>query len=211
MKSKYAALLSVIVLSTAAALAQTTTPPTTPPVVTPPVAPAQTIGDRKENQQDRIAQGIKSGTMTASEAATVATQEAGINKEEAGMRAQDGGKLTAQDKSTLQSQLNVESKEIYTDKHSTTVVPPPAKGEVNGRLENQQDRVAAGLNAGKLNDTQVAKVETQEAGITTEEAGMRAQDNGNLSAQDKKALNKQLNQESRRIARDERRTEKHTK
>lgn len=209
MKSKYAALLSVIVLSATAAIAQTTTP-TTRPAVTPPAVPASTIGDRKENQQDRIAQGIKSGTMTASEAATVEKQEAGINKEENGMRAQDNGKLTALDKATLNSQLNAESKEIYTDKHNT-VVQPPVKGEVNGRLENQQDRIAAGLNGGKLTDGQVAKLETQEAGITKEESGMRTQDNGKLSAQDKKVLNKQLNQESRRIARDERRTQKHTK
>lgn len=208
MKSKYVALLSVIVLSAAAAVSQNT--PTTGPTVTPPAVPAPTIGDRKENQQDRIAQGIKSGTMTASEAAAVERQEAGINKEEIGMRAQDNGKLTAQDKATLSSQLNAESKEIYIDKHNT-MVEPPVKGEVNGRLENQQDRIAAGLNGGKLTDGQVAKLETQEAGITKEEIGMRTQDNGKLSAQDKKVLNKQLNQESRRIARDERRTQKHTK
>ena len=37
---------------------------------------------------------------------------------------------------------------------------------------------------------------------------MRAQDNGKLTAQDKKTLNKQLNQESHRINRDEHRTTK---
>jgi hypothetical protein len=209
MKSTYAALLSVIALSCAAAYGQSTTTPTAPTATTPS-AHVSTIAGRKENQQDRIAQGIKSGQMTASEAATVEKQEVGINKEGAGMRAQDNGKLTAQDKATLNSQLNVESKEIYADKHNGAV-QPPAKGVVNSRRENQQDRIATGLNNGSLTDHQVAKLETQESGIATEEHGMRAQDNSKLTAQDKKTLNKQLNQESRRIARDERRTQKRIK
>lgn len=189
------------------ATSTSTTTATTPVTNTSSVTGA-TINQRKENQQDRIDQGIKSGELTAGESATLETQEAGINKEEAGMRAQDNGKLTAQDKTTLNSQLNVESKDIYADKHNTST-QPPAKGEVNGRLENQQDRIASGLSSDKLTDGQVAKLETQEAGINKEKTGMRAQDNGKLTPQDKKLLNKQLNQESRRINRDERRTEEH--
>jgi hypothetical protein len=77
---------------------------------------------------------------------------------------------------------------------------------VNDRLENQQDRIATGIKDDKLTDAQVAHLETQKSGIDKEEAGMRAQDNGKLTAADKKLLNKQLNEESRRIKRDERRT-----
>ena len=210
MKYTHLALCTAIALSAAAASAQSTTSTTsTTPVVTAP-APPVTIGERKENQQDRIAQGLKSGELTAAGAAKLETQEAGINKEMAGMRAQDNGKLTAQDKATINTQLNTESKEIYADKHNAAV-QPPANGEVNDRLKNQQDRIANGINSDKLSDAEVAKLETQEAGIHKEEVGMRAQDNGKLTALDKKTLNKQLNQESRRINRDERRTLKHTK
>lgn len=166
------------------------------------------IKDRKENQQDRIAQGVNSGQLTAAESATLETQEAGINKEEAGMREQDNGKLTAQDKATLNSQLNSESKDIYADKHNSSTQPADPKGNINNRLENQQDRIAAGVKDSDLTASQTAKLETQEAGINKEESGMRAQDNGKLTAQDKKTLDKQLNQESRRINRDERRNEK---
>lgn len=209
MKTPYLALFSAFALSAAAACAQTA-PTSTVTTVTPPVVTGATLADRKENQQDRIAQGLKSGEMTASEASTVEKQEAGINKEEAGMRAQDNGKLTAQDKTTLNSQLNVESKDIYADKHNAST-QKPTNGEINDRLAHQQDRISNGINSDKLTNTQVAKLETQEGGINKEETGMRAQDNGKLTAQDKKTLNKQLNQEARRIARDERRTEKHTK
>ncbi len=77
-----------------------------------------TINQRKENQQDRIAQGVKSGQLTAGETAKLEHQEAGINKEEKGMRAQDNGHLTKADKSLINKQQNQESKRIYRDKHN---------------------------------------------------------------------------------------------
>jgi uncharacterized protein HemX len=84
---------------------------------TPVALFAQNIQDRKENQQDRIAQGVKNGTLSPSETARLEHQEAGINREERGMRAQDNGKLTAQDRKTLNHQQNVESRRIYRTKH----------------------------------------------------------------------------------------------
>jgi hypothetical protein len=82
---------------------------------------AQNIQDRKVDQQDRIAQGVKSGQLTAGETSHLEHQEAGLNKEEHGMRAQDNGKLTAQDRKTLNHQQNVESRRIHRDKHNARV------------------------------------------------------------------------------------------
>lgn len=82
---------------------------------------AQTIQQRKVDQQYRIAQGVKSGELTAGETAHLERQEAGINKEERGMRAQDNGHLTTQDRKTLHHQQNVESRHIYRDKHNARV------------------------------------------------------------------------------------------
>ena len=56
------------------------TPTTTP-------APKPTIQQRKENQQDRIAQGVQSGQLTAGETKNLETKEAAINKETAADRA----------------------------------------------------------------------------------------------------------------------------
>jgi hypothetical protein len=195
-----AASSTLVAQSTTTASTSTTTPVAATSTVT-----GATINERKVDQEDRIANGLKDGDLTAGKAATLETQEAGINKEEAGMRAQDDGHLTAQDKTTLNGQLNVESKDIYADKHSGAT-DPKRNSEINDRLDNQQDRIANGIDKDKLTDTQVAKLETQEAGIDKEDAGMKAQDNGKLTAANKKLLNKQLNQESARIARDERRT-----
>jgi hypothetical protein len=110
MNFKAVSLAATLAIVPAALFAQTTT--TTTPVRPP------TINQRKEDQQDRIAQGVKSGQLTAGETARLEHQEAGINKEERGMRAQDNGHLTAQDRKTLQHQQNVESRRIYKDKHN---------------------------------------------------------------------------------------------
>jgi uncharacterized protein HemX len=89
--------------------------------IAPAALLAQNIQDRKVDQQDRIAQGVKSGELTAGETGRLEHQESGINKEERGMRAQDNGKLTAQDRKTINHQQNVESRRIYKDKHNARV------------------------------------------------------------------------------------------
>src|SRR6266446_8330365 len=48
---------------------------------TPAAKPKPTVAQRKENQQDRIAQGVKSGQLTAGETANLETKEAAINGE----------------------------------------------------------------------------------------------------------------------------------
>jgi hypothetical protein len=42
---------------------------------------AQTIDQRRENQQDRVAQGISSGQLTPGETARIEHQEAGVNRQ----------------------------------------------------------------------------------------------------------------------------------
>lgn len=79
------------------------------------------INQRKVDQQKRIAQGVKSGELTAGETARLEHQEAGINREERGMRAQDNGHLTRQDRRTIHKQQNQESRRIYRDKHNNKV------------------------------------------------------------------------------------------
>jgi hypothetical protein len=82
------------------------------------VAGAQTVADRKENQQDRIAQGVNSGQLTARETSHIEGQESALNHETRAMRAADGGKLTAGDRRVINRQQNHLSREIYRDKHN---------------------------------------------------------------------------------------------
>jgi methionine-rich copper-binding protein CopC len=103
-----AVLASTLVIAPAAMIAQTT--PT-------PGAHDYNINQRKVDQQDRIANGVKNGQLRAGQTARLEHQEAGINKEERGMRAQDNGHLTKQDRQTIHAQQNQESRRIYRDKH----------------------------------------------------------------------------------------------
>jgi len=84
---------------------------------------AQEIKDRKENQQDRIAQGVKSGQLTAGETAKLERQEARINRETRRERAANGGKLTNREKVRINRQQNVESARIYNKKHNAVTAP----------------------------------------------------------------------------------------
>lgn len=81
-------------------------------------APKSEVGRRQENQQDRIAQGVKSGQLTAGETAHLERNEARINKEVRNDRAANGGKLTAQEKRQVNRQLDRQSRQIYRDKHN---------------------------------------------------------------------------------------------
>ena len=102
-----AVLASTLVIAPAAMNAQTPTPG----------AHDYNINQRKVDQQDRIANGVKNGKLSAGQTAHLEHQEAGINKEERGMRAQDNGHLTKQDRQTIHAQQNQESRRIYRDKH----------------------------------------------------------------------------------------------
>ena len=86
-------------------------------------ASAGEINERKENLQDRIAQGVKSGQLTAGETARLETKESALNQEERDMRKLDNGKLTAQDRRTINRQQNRLSRNIYRDKHNNRRQP----------------------------------------------------------------------------------------
>lgn len=76
------------------------------------------IHDRKENQQDRIAQGVKSGSLTPGETANLEHREANLNKEIRTDRNANGGNLTNNQKAQVNRQQNRLSKSIYKDKHN---------------------------------------------------------------------------------------------
>lgn len=83
-----------------------------------------------------------------------------------------------------------------------TPTPGAHDHNINQRKVTQQDRIAGGVRSGQLTAGETAHLEHQEAGINHEEHAMRAQDNGHLTAQDRKTIHAQQNQESRRIYRD---------
>jgi len=176
--------------------------PAATPAATPTPAPAEkpkpTIAQRKENQQDRIAQGVKSGQLTAGETANLETKEAAINGETKADRAANGGKLTGAEKKQINGQQNQVSKQIYKDKHNANT-QHYGNNKVDQRRENQQDRIAQGVKSGQLTAGETAKLENQQKGINQQVAADRKANGGTLTASEKKRVNKEQNGASKNI------------
>jgi hypothetical protein len=169
----------------------------TPPATTEKKADPS-IAQRKENQQDRIANGVKSGQLTAGETGKVEKKEAAINKETSADRAANGGKLTPAEKAQINKQQNQLSKQIHADKHNANTAHY-GNNKVGQRRENQQDRVAQGIKSGQLTPSETAKLEKQQQSINKQVAADRKGNGGTLTAAQKKQINKEQNQASRNI------------
>jgi hypothetical protein len=86
--------------------------------LTSTVASAQNVYQREYNQQGRIAQGVRSGALTARETTHLERQEGEVHREIARDRFYNGGRLTASERARVQCQDNHLSREIYRDKHN---------------------------------------------------------------------------------------------
>ena len=189
--SKWSVLPAAMLLAGTLAVAQDTPAPST-------ATPTPTVGQRKENQQDRIAQGVKSGQLTAGETANLETKEAAINGETRADRAANGGKLTQAEKQQINGQQNQLSKQIYNDKHNANTAQY-GNNKVGQRRENQQDRIAQGIKSGQLTAGETAKLENQQKGINQQVAADRATNGGKLTAGEKKQVNQEQNAASKNI------------
>lgn len=188
--SKWSAVSVTVLLFGTVAFAQTP--------ATPDPAPKTEVGQRKENQQDRIAQGIQSGQLTAGETSKLETKEAAINAETRADRAANGGKLTAAEKKQVNQQQNKLSNQIYNDKHNANTAHY-GNNEVGQRRENQQDRIAQGVKSGQLTAGETAKLENQQKGINQQVKADRAANGGKLTGAEKKQINKEQNGASKNI------------
>ena len=81
------------------------------------------VGARRNLQQQRIANGVRSGQMTPSEAAKAEGHEQKINGQIAKDRAANGGKLTPQQRQNINRQQNGASRQIYNEKHNEKTAP----------------------------------------------------------------------------------------
>jgi hypothetical protein len=168
------------------------------PAATPAAQPKPTIAQRKENQQDRIANGVKSGQLTAGETSNLETKEAAINGETKADRAANGGKLTGAEKTQINHQQNQVSKQIYADKHNANT-QHYGNNKVDQRRENQQDRIAQGIKSGQMTAGEAAKAENQQKGINQQVRADRAANGGKLTTGEKKQVNKEQNAASKNI------------
>ena len=84
-----------------------------------PGVPAMgTINDRRYNQQQRIAQGIRSGQMTPGEAARAENRQQNINRQVYADRQANGGRLSPQQRQNINQRQNGASRQIYRENHN---------------------------------------------------------------------------------------------
>jgi hypothetical protein len=83
----------------------------------PATAAVGTINGRRDNQQGRIANGIRNGTMSPGETAKAEKTQQNINRQVAADRKANGGKLTPQEKKNINKEQNAASRQIYNEKH----------------------------------------------------------------------------------------------
>jgi hypothetical protein len=76
------------------------------------------VNKREQNQQNRIANGVKSGQLTPGETRRLERGEQRLQNNEKKDMAKDNGHLTKQDQRHLNREANHMSKRIYKDKHN---------------------------------------------------------------------------------------------
>ena len=123
---------------------------------------------------------VKSGSLTAGETANLEKKESAINQEIRTDRSLNGGKLTSQERKTVNGQQNAMSHRIYRDKHNAAT-QHYGNNEVDARRSNQQQRIANGIASGKLNAGETARLEKGESAINRETRTDRALNGGKLT------------------------------
>ena len=168
---------------------------------TQPMQPApNTVNDRRTGQQDRIANGVQSGQLTAGETRNIESREANLNREVRDDRSADGGKLTQQERNQVNRQQNNLSRSIYNDKHNANTAHY-GNNEVGQRRQNQQDRIANGIRNGSMTAGETARTENREQGINQQIRADRQANGGKLTGSERAQINRQQNGASRQIYR----------
>jgi hypothetical protein len=107
--------VGLLALTSTIGFAQAAPAPTAAPA--PMHRHAATINQRREFQQHRIGEGIRSGRLNARQGARLERREASIGRQEHHMRAGDHGRLNHFDRVRLNHRLNHTSRAIYRAKH----------------------------------------------------------------------------------------------
>ena len=151
---------------------------------------------REANQDQRIANGLRSGQMTSGEAARADRTQSQIDQQVHNDRAANGGRLTGQERQQINGEQNAASRQIYNDNHNGNRVKPNA---VDDREANQQQRTANGLRSGQMTSGEAARTNANQANVAQQVHNDRTANGGALNAQQKKQANHEENKNSRQI------------
>ncbi len=86
------------------------------------VAP-NAVNNREANQQQRTAQGLRSGQMTSGEAARTDQRQANVDQQVHNDRVANGGALNQQQKQQVNKEQNHNSQQVNNEKHNAAAAP----------------------------------------------------------------------------------------
>jgi YXWGXW repeat-containing protein len=152
--------------------------------------------NREANQDQRIAQGLRSGQMTSGEAARADRTQSRIDQQVHNDRVANGGTLTNQERQQINGEQNAASRQIYNEKHNGNTVTP---NEVDNREANQQMRTAQGLRSGQMTSGEAARTNRNQAALDQRVHNERTANGGALTQQQRNQANRQENRNSRQI------------
>src|SRR5207253_8162298 len=107
---------------------------------------------RDVNQQQRIEQGLQSGSLNTREAARLEQEESRVERDQA--RAMQDGKLSPAEKARLAREQNRVSRDIYREKHDAQTGNPNSPSSARMQADdqrnlNQQQRIEQGVKPGR--------------------------------------------------------------
>ena len=161
-------------------------------------AAARAVGPngREANQDQRVANGLRSGQMTSGEAARADQRQSAIDQQVRNDRVANGGTLTQQQRQQVNREQNGASRQIYNEKHNGNTVAPNA---VDNREANQQQRTAQGLRTGQMTSGEAARTNQRQANVDQQVHNERTANGGALNNQQRQQVNREQNHDSKQI------------
>ena len=158
-----------------------------------------TVDGREGNQDQRIANGLRSGQMTSGEAARADSRQSAIDNQVRNDRTANGGSLTGAERNQVNREQNNAGRQIYNGNHNGNTIAPNA---VDNREANQQQRTANGLRSGQMTSGEAARTNARQAGVDGQVHNERAANGGSLNAQQRGQVNREQNANSKQVQRE---------
>ncbi len=162
----------------------------------PALAEEDVFEKRRANEEKRIADGRRDGSLTPGEAARLQREQARISREE--QRFLSDGHLSPRERQHLLRHEERASHHIWRERHDRQgdMAPTPS---LDRRLANEQRRIDAGVADGSLTEREARRLQRAEARIRAEEE--RFKSDGNLTPRERQRVVRDENQLSRQIYR----------
>lgn len=184
MKARILVSAILIALGTAGAIAQTT---------------ASTV-QRDVNQQTRIDNGLKDGSLNTKEAARLEHEESQVDR----LQAKDlkDGKLTPKERAQLRRAQNKASRDIQSAESNGVKGNPESKSSERLQVDvqrniNQEKRIEQGVQSGSLSNREAGTLEKGEAHVDRKEA--KSARDGHIGKQEQAGIQRREDKQSQTI------------